>query len=88
MDSLWLDPYMMALQKAVDQKAVDQKAVDQKAVGRYPYALVHVQGFSAEPWVMPKKKSRCSMPGPPPLMTYPVLTERLSIYAYGYTTSV
>ena len=40
-------------------------------VGRYPYALVHVQSFSDEPWVMPKKKSRGSMPGPPPLMTCP-----------------
>ena len=40
-------------------------------MGRYPYALVHVQSFSDEPWVMPKKKSRGSMPGPPPLMTYP-----------------
>ena len=42
-------------------------------VGRYPYALVQVQSFSDEPGVMPKKKSRCSMPGPPPLMTYPSL---------------
>ena len=48
-----------------------QKAMGQKTVGRYPYALVHVQSFSAEPWVMLKKKSRCSMPGPAPLMTYP-----------------
>jgi len=33
-----------------------QKAVGQKTVGRHPYALVHVQSFSDEPWVMPKKK--------------------------------
>ena len=61
----------MSLYLIAHQKALGQKPVDQKAVGRYPYALVHVQSLSAEPWVMLKKKSRCSMPGPPPLMTYP-----------------
>ena len=48
-----------------------QKALGQKTVGRYPYALVPVQSFSDGAWVMPKKKSRCSLPGPPSLMTYP-----------------
>ena len=71
MDSLWLVP--------LPNRSSD--ALGQKTVGRYPYALVHVQSFSGEPWVMPKKKPRCSMPGPPPPMTPPALTERLSIYA-------
>ena len=66
MDSLWLVPLP-------DRSSEDGGAEDggQKTVGRYPYALAHVQTFLDEPWVMPKKKSRCSMPGPPSLMTYP-----------------
>ena len=38
----------MSLYLIAHQKALGQKTVDQKAVGRYPYALVHVQSFSAE----------------------------------------
>ena len=73
MDSPWLVPLPNR----------SSEGVGAEEVGRYPYALVHVQSFSGEPWVMPKKKSRCSMPGPPPAMTPPVPTERLRIYAYG-----
>ena len=69
-DSLWT-ACDLSLCLIAHQKALVQKTVDQKAVGRYPYALVHVQSFLDEPWVMPKKKPRCSMPGPPPLMTCP-----------------
>lgn len=71
MDSLWLVP--LPDRSSEDGGAEDGGAEDggQKTVGRYPYALAHVQTFLDEPWVMPKKKSRCSMPGPPSLMTYP-----------------
>ena len=64
-------PYLISHQKTMARKTLGQKPVGQKSVGIYPYALVHVQSFSDEPRVMPKKKSRCSMPGPPSLMTYP-----------------
>ena len=68
MDSLWLVPLPDRSSEGVVAK--DGGAVDGGAVSLRPGPCAKL---SAEPWVMLKKKSRCSMPGPPPLMTSPSL---------------
>ena len=66
MDSLWLVPLPDRSSEGVVAK--DGGAEDSGAVSLRPGPCSKLFGRTVG---MPKKKSRCSMPGPPPLMTYP-----------------